>query len=211
MTSEMNTKFKDLEAKQTQTQSRLVALEEENKELRSRLGYMVRKNNLILHGIKEDEHKDTLEIVQTVLQDEMGTDLDVKDVQDVYRMGKPARAKNRPIMLKLVSEMTKVKIFRVAKTVKPEGVFVCEDLSEEDRKKRAVLTELRTEKRNNGYTAYIKYKKLFVVDASDNKNVYVFDHKTGKAECQNPRFDDSLKAAEDEAEELYPDAATDQG
>jgi len=104
---------------------------------------VVRKNNIIIHGITEVANE-TLSMLVTVIRSFLdGIGLKNILLDNVMRMGKSVVGTNRPILLKLVSFLDKKLIFAAAKSAKTNSqkIYLNDDLSKEDQKQHKILRE----------------------------------------------------------------------
>lgn len=164
----INTKLDDviLEMKQ---------VKEENKKLKEKLVEQderisslereVRKKNIVMKGIidKENEKEsETNEKIREVVQ-KIGVDFDLKeDLDEARRIGRFNPQKNRPILIKLTRESTRLMILKKAKLLKGTDVWIDEDYPKEVQEERRRLIPQMKEAREKGYRAQVRYNKLIV-------------------------------------------------
>ena len=127
-----------------------------------------RKNNLILHRVKEETTegetaRNDVEICNKVFSEV----LEVRDVEvmEVKRLGRPNQGKDRPLLVKLSQSETKYAILKQAKNLRRArdqavaNIFISSDMT---KKQRDIVFALRNElkeKRDQGdFTWYIDYK-----------------------------------------------------
>ncbi|KAL0821279.1 hypothetical protein ABMA28_005879 [Loxostege sticticalis] len=162
---------------------KLRPLQEENEKLKSEVQTLqtkvnilekeIRKNNLILHKVAETEKsdKELLELVlETLNKLSANADLekwDVWEISKAHRLGKKGD-KIRPILITLTLSWRKLEILRNNKKIN-SGIFATEDFPKEILTKRRELKEKMEEEIKNGKVAYIRYDKLIVKEATNEK------------------------------------------
>lgn len=162
---------------------------EENKEIKNEVSTLnakvralekdVRKNNLILHGIKETEQnyqelqKIVLETFNTVSTEVGLEEFDKWELNDVYRLGKKQDKKCRPILVKLTLTWRRLDLLRNNKRF-PTGSYVTEDYPRDVLKTREELKTKLKEEIKKGNSAKIRYDRLVIKEKSDP------DHPTEK-------------------------------
>lgn len=155
--SQLTTQLESAEAKIKQ-------LNEENKILlkqQNELRREIKKNNLIIFGLKETENEDLFKEVQSLIRDYINVNLDKNEINQIYRFGK-----GRNICLKLVSFNKKIEIIKQAYLLKDSGISIAHELSEEDREAQKILRKHMKDARNQNKEATIKNNKLIVDNIS---------------------------------------------
>jgi hypothetical protein len=123
-----------------------------------------RKTNIIIHGLKESSDADGK--IKNLFDEEMITDLlheiecDTVSVKEIVRLGKFAGDKDKPRPVKLVvsSEHHKEKVLSSTKNLKGrrdkgfDVVFLHQDLTVKQRKKRQALIQQLKARKANGET-----------------------------------------------------------
>ncbi|CAB3257724.1 unnamed protein product [Arctia plantaginis] len=146
---------------------------EENKHLKSEvqtlnrkvkyLEEMNKKNNIILHGVKETENNyaKLFNIITDILQ-KMNVKIEKYEINKYYRLGKKQdESKIRPILISFTSYQRKAEIMK-NKAKMPPKIFLTEDFSKEKLELRKNLQQQLKEEREKGNEAYIKNNKLIV-------------------------------------------------
>ena len=116
-----------------------------------------RRNNIVIHGVKETTEDDTEKEVLHILQDMMDLPISRYEVGRTHRLGRKANNfsegnRNRPIIVRFVSYRQKKMAFDAKKTLKGKGIVVTESLTKE---------------------RYALLKKCF--DAYGKQNVWTYD------------------------------------
>ena len=89
-----------------------------------------RRNCLLLHGIKENDHEDTDVLVMSTLKENMGADLFPTDIDHIYRIGKKKTdGKPRAIIVKFARYNRRRMIYENKKKLKGKGVNITESLT----------------------------------------------------------------------------------
>ncbi|CAH2096958.1 unnamed protein product [Euphydryas editha] len=151
-------------------ENRILKIKIEN--LEKKVEYLERDkkiNNIIIHGLKEDEKSipELLNKVKKHFSDELNFTLEDWEVNKIYRIGKANDNKPRPTVLALVCGWKKSEIMRNKKKLRE--LYITEDYSKEILEKRKALQPMLIEERKKGNFAYIKYDKL-VVKKNPNTN-----------------------------------------
>lgn len=179
---------------------------EENKILKNKMEILERKveylerdkksNNIIIHGLKEDE-KSTRELLDNVkkhFSDELNIPLNDWEVNKIYRIGKVNNGdKPRPTVLSFVSGWRKSEIMRNKK--KLQELYVTEDYSKETLEKRKALQPKVMEERKKGNFAYIKYDKLVVKENPNTKDKRKREKSNSPQEDVQPRKHQTLTSS----------------
>lgn len=158
-------KVNDLERKVKRGEDQL-----DNHQLRlSNLERYSRRWNLKLHGAMETEKEDTrrkvIEICQSVLPEQKQKLPDVIDT--VHRLGprKQGNANPRGIIIQFTSRVSRDAVWKAAKTssyLRENHLKFAEDLSQEDRSRRAKLWPLIDKARKEGKSAYFVGARGFI-------------------------------------------------
>lgn len=145
---ELNKKISEWENKYTQLKENYDKIEKE-----------LRKNNIVVFGL-ENPSQDLGSSVVNILNNHLGTNLTLKDINNVYSFGKQTTRK--PIIVKFVSYLTKKEVLRNSRKLKGTGISVVEELSLEEIKENRILRQHLNKARSNKLNAYIKNKKLTI-------------------------------------------------
>lgn len=176
---------------------------EENKKLQIKVENLEKKveylerdrktNNIIIHGLKEDENS-TFELIRNVKEcflQELEINLDDWEVNKIYRIGNTIKkGKPRPTLLSLVSGWKKNEIMRNKKKLK--GIYITEDYSKEILEKRKALQPQLIEERKKGNFAYIKYDQLIVKENSNTKEKRKRENSISPQTDSHPRKQQTL-------------------
>lgn len=170
---------------------------EENKQLKVKVESLEKKveflerdkrnNNIIIHGLREEE-KFTWQLLKSTketLEREYGIMLEDYEVNKIHRIGKATNGERpRPIILGLVSGIKKGEILRNKK--KSDFVRFTEDYSKETMERRRELQPKLIEERNKGNIAYLKYDKLII---RENTNAEDKSDKRKREPSTSPKTD----------------------
>lgn len=158
---------------------KLKPLVEENKQLKNEVEGLnkkvyhlereVRKNNLIMHGLEENETNNTellesvIACLNTTCKDTGLDNWDKYEISRVQRLGKKQSKKTRPILFTLTLEWRKLEILRNKKRF-PANIYITEDYPKEILSIRKELKVKQLEEIKRGKIAFIRYDKLIVKD-----------------------------------------------
>lgn len=158
---------------------KLKAITEENAQLKNKINELElklkfvdkdkRKNNLVFFGIEEGKTTTETELVDCIkdIIIEMGVHFEVYEINNVYRIGKKALDKNRPVVVSLTTTWKKHMILRNRSNL-PEGINIKEDFPKEIIEKRKQLQPQVEEEKKKGNKAFIKYDKLIIKKTHEN-------------------------------------------
>ena len=92
-----------------------------------------RRNNLIIHGIKEERNEQTDNVIIDFLQKEMNITLSQKDLDRSHRLGKrnDSKKRPRPIIVKFVRHNDKHLVYSRKKALKNKPYLITESLTAE--------------------------------------------------------------------------------
>ncbi|XP_013149201.1 PREDICTED: uncharacterized protein LOC106111610 [Papilio polytes] len=126
-----------------------------------------RRNNIIIHGIKESEsnYKELYDIICLNLQN---TEIHVGkfEINRFHRLGRKEEGKARPILIALTSYQKKIEILK-NKSKMPEHIYITEDLSKETIALRKNLQQQLKLEKEKGNVAYIKNNKVIIKETRD--------------------------------------------
>lgn len=139
-----------------------------------------RKKNVIVYGMQEENNEhinDLKEKINWLLNNKMELDIKREEIDDFFRLGKKTEEKkNRPIIIKMISNWRKTEIMMNKKKLRGTRIFIENDMSEEEMtEKKNMIAEMR-ELKSKGHEAYIKGKSLIVNMDKDKKNEDVIIH-----------------------------------
>lgn len=133
-----------------------------------------RKNNLILHGLKETE-VDTYDLMKKVITtlDLVTKTAELKqwdewEISNVYRIGKKNNKKTRPIRISLNLLWRKTEMLKNKKYL-PDNIYITEDYPKDIQQKRKELKVKLQEELDKGNEAYIAYDQLIIKDKKDKR------------------------------------------
>ena len=88
-----------------------------------------RRCNLRFYGIEQVEDEDSEEVIRRFCAEELEVDIALHEIDCAHRVGITQENKPHPIIVKLSSHKTKVKILNRKKLQGREGLFIAEDLT----------------------------------------------------------------------------------
>lgn len=84
----------------------MVTLKEENEWLRIKFNHMeheLRRKNIRMFGLPEKTNENIRRVIPTLVNDKLHVKIEEKDIDEIYRIGKHNREKDRPIRMVLCS------------------------------------------------------------------------------------------------------------
>ncbi|XP_077551551.1 uncharacterized protein LOC144165304 [Haemaphysalis longicornis] len=131
-----------------------------------------RRNNIIIHGLKEEQNE-SLEslhenVVNTFFKETLK--ISVSGVERCHRLGVKKQNKIRPVILKLVDFREKLLIFKNCPKLKNTDMYITEDFSQNVREVRKKLWESTSENRKRKEDVKLVFDKVSV-----NGTMYVWD------------------------------------
>lgn len=153
-----------------------LALKKEVVELKTKVAALekeTRRNNVILHGVPENE-KNNSELLQLILktlnESSKGEEnkWDQWEVSKVHRLGKKLDNKARPILITTTLAWRKIEILRLNKKF-PDGIYATEDFPKDVIQRRNDLKPKLKEELKKGNIAYIRYDKLIIKENTVEK------------------------------------------
>ncbi len=112
---------------QDQIDDILTNVEEQSKELEDVMQY-VRRNTLVITGLKEQKGENTDDIIKNFAASKLDTVVKDSDIDRTHRLGKPS-GKPRPIIAKFTSYNIRLKIMKARKKLKGQGIGIHEHLT----------------------------------------------------------------------------------
>lgn len=90
-----------------------------------------RRNCLLVHGIEENKHEKTDDLVIETLKSNLEIDISTNDIDRTHRIGKPRGSgeKPRPIIVKLTRYNVRSKIYGSKKKLKGKSISITESLT----------------------------------------------------------------------------------
>lgn len=126
----------------------------------------LKKNNLIIYGLKENQQEDILEKVGDLFRTKLSVEINTDVIRDSYRIGNFDDTKTRAILVEFLNNKTKSEVLLNAFRLKGSGIAISPDLTQTDYLRRKfLLSQVKIEKAN-GHTAKIKGKCLILDDVS---------------------------------------------
>lgn len=163
---ELHAKISEINDKLNPYLDKVAKLEEQLNnqiEINQSLQTIIRKKNIIIHGLsEEDKAKNLEESTILFLKNTLHVNINTNDVDFIYRIGAKTENKARPIKLGLLTTKKKTEILANRKNLKNAKIYINEDLPKEIELKRKQLVPLMKEYRKQGKQAYIRYDKLIV-------------------------------------------------
>ncbi|KOB74965.1 Endonuclease-reverse transcriptase [Operophtera brumata] len=128
-----------------------------------------RKNNIILHGIKETEINYTgrFGIVMEIFK-KLNVKLETYDINKMHRLGKPISGKIRPLLISLTTNGKKIESLQ-NKTKMPINTYMTEDFSKETMQKRKELQSQLREEKDKGNEVFIRNNKVIVKQKKEHE------------------------------------------
>lgn len=121
-----------------------------------------RKNNLIIHGVKETEnnYEDLFNTICYTLQ-KTKVNVEKIEINKYHRLGRKQEGKTRPILIAFTSYQKKVEVLK-NKTKMPDQTYITDDLSKETIELRKNLQQQLKQEKEKGNEAFIKNNKLII-------------------------------------------------
>lgn len=146
-------------------------LKNEVQRLKEKVNYLEeknRKNNLLIHGIKETEknHQELFILIKETLGN-LDIDIDKYQINNYYRLGKKqGDGKVRPILISFTSFQKKLAIL-ISKKKMPKQTYITEDFSKETLETRKNLQEELKQIKQSGKNAFIRNNKIVIKETLD--------------------------------------------
>lgn len=126
-----------------------------------------RRKNVVIFGLHEDPNEklgDLTSQILTLFSEKLKlTNFTVYEIDFVQRLGKNHK-KDRPVLVKLASQIRKMDILRNSKALMGTRISIQPDYSQEVKEKRKPLLEQMKVLRAQGKYAVVRYDKLIVHD-----------------------------------------------
>lgn len=154
------------------------------------LNNRMRRNNLIIKGLSEEEKEDytsTERIVREFFATKLETTLEPNDIERAHRVGQPRPDFTRPIIVKFLNFKTKSDALRNGpklKDLEPK-VWLEEDFSQKVQLERKKLRDFAKSNRANNERYYIRFNKLqlhgitYRYDATSGRVVQLASQNSG--------------------------------
>lgn len=123
-----------------------------------------KKHNLLLYKVEEDELSQEALQVNTIklLSDITGQNIDIKDIDYMYRLGKKEANKRRPIIIRFISLLKRDSIIKNWKLFSEKNMEISEDFPEEIRNRRKLLLPVLKDLKTRGLKVSLRVDKLLV-------------------------------------------------
>lgn len=175
MFAEISSKLQTMDTKLEKITDEVVKLRKENDALRERvtkqdkqielLEREARRNNLIIHGVTDDENERMEGTEHKVVEIIKRTGVDIaadREIDDARRMGRYREGNTRPIQVKLTRGNKKAEILKQARNLKGTDIWIDQDYPKEILEQRKELIPKLKEAREKGNKATLKYNKLII-------------------------------------------------
>lgn len=137
-------------------------LTEENKYLKNKVEYLenkVRRNNVVIYGldIKENLYENTVSQLENLLE----VKINQWDFNNIYKIGQQNN-NDKPILVEFTSVIKKQEILKNCHKLKGKGVYINNDMSQQNREKHKLLRKYLNKAKNDNTPAYIKNNNLII-------------------------------------------------
>lgn len=151
---------------------------EENKNLKAEvetlnrklkhLDDMNRKNNLLVHGVKETEksYEELYFKVTNIIFENINVNIEKFEINKYHRLGQKQDGKTRPILITFTSQQKRAEILKLKKQM-PQNTYITEDFSKETIEARKNLQLQLKQEKERGNIAFIKKNKLIIKEKSE--------------------------------------------
>lgn len=173
-TEEIKAEIESLKQTIKEEASKRNKLELKYEELKSKYEHLeksLRKNNIIIFGLKKNKEESLVDFTVALLNKNLNISLTANDINDIYTIGK--RENNKPIIVKFVSYLKKQEVLKNCYKLKDINknkttkIYIAEELSVEERKTNKILIQHLKAAKTQKLNAYIKGDKLYI-----NNEVY---------------------------------------
>jgi uncharacterized membrane-anchored protein YhcB (DUF1043 family) len=176
----------------------LQQLRDSNRDLTEKVNMqesILRKNNIIIHGITETENENTEDVVYNVCSD---LSVNIRDgmITEAVRMGR--NKGKRPILCKFNTFAKKKEIMDKNRSRGSNQFSIYHDLSKNDRDHKKLLKPYRDYAVQHNYKAYIRGSKLII------------NGETWTLEELEEHFGDQMRTAPDDRADVISNAAVEQ-
>ncbi|CAH2091435.1 unnamed protein product [Euphydryas editha] len=126
-----------------------------------------RKNNIIIHGVKETEksYDDLFTIIKNTLKN-INVNIEKFEINKYHRLGRKQDGKTRPVLITFTSQQKRAEILKHKKQM-PQQTYITEDFSKETIEVRKNLQLQLKEEKKRGNIAFIKNNKLIIKEKSE--------------------------------------------
>lgn len=133
---------------------------------------IIRKNNIVIRGIKEESNENYAqleEIVLILLVNELKIEINANNIDYVRRLGRHSSNRARPILVRFVSFRYKRLVLSNKRILFSKKIYIEEDFSINELKKRRELVIKMKQAREEGKYSVIKGLKLIIEEWREPK------------------------------------------
>ena len=124
---------------------------------------VLRRNNVIVFGLKREEGKNVQEDVANLLKERLQVQVDANEIVEAMEIGKKSSTTPRPILIKAATRECKVRILRQKRLLKGSNIWINDDYTKMQRNHLLQLKERAKEAREDGCeNVYISNGLLWV-------------------------------------------------
>ena len=137
--SSINERFDKLELELKEKDKKIAALENNMNRMTKTLENLnhkldqqeqySRRNCLLIHNVPEEKDENTDDKVINVIQEKVGENVGIEDIDRTHRLGAYRTGKVRPIIIKFSRYHTRNRVFRKKKNLKGKSVSITENLT----------------------------------------------------------------------------------
>ena len=127
--------------------------------------------------LRKKTPESTLETVKNIFEERMNVNL---TPLHAGRLGKPKDGQKRLILVKMKSFEEKLHLLKKARLLNGSGIYLMEDMSIDERKKRRFLVNRMKKARSEGKRAYIRYTDGELII---NGAVYSMNEESNQSTC----------------------------
>lgn len=157
---------KDLTKEIEKVHSENKDLREENTILKEKLQTLeqkFKKYNIIVYGLEEQENEvEDIQEFLNIINRNLEIDCRFDDIRDIFRIGKNAEGKTRPLSVEFVNFKLKIEILQKARLLKGTKIFLSNDYTPEEYQKQKVLRQYMINIRSENCKAYIQKNILYI-------------------------------------------------
>ncbi|KAG5899694.1 hypothetical protein JTB14_030091 [Gonioctena quinquepunctata] len=140
---------------------RLIQVERENEELKSRVEKLERKkNSIIIFGFEREERYITVESILILMKNLLHIELVESDFNNIYPLGNTYKS---PVKVEFTSYLKKIEVLRSTENLKGTSISIAHDLTEQQRIEFKILRKhFHAAKQDKNNTCYIRNNRLHV-------------------------------------------------
>lgn len=162
---DIKTEIVDIKTQLHQVEEKVTILDNQDKRNREQLMYLqreLRKNNLVIFGLAENDEEDLIDKVLELFTENLKVKVSISEINQVYRFGQKNGV--RPILVKLVTLHKKFELLKQGVLLKNTNIFIANDLIKEDREKQKILRKHLKIARAENVDARIIKNRLLIND-----------------------------------------------